>query len=266
MLKNQIDTQKTIHEIRVAILAEEPLGWGSGKHFFPEILNGYSWKKGNVSYKIRSEYIYDKDILKGKLDNSYFDVLLVPGGGIGDGEAVVKGFTFFPKVKKWKKKISDFIKNGGGYVGICGGAALFTDLVVDKNRKPTTFLERQYNKSSLNMSCVSSYYNYLATPLFYLFQNCHPERIGATAYVFSFAPGETKNGIKIFTGGVPIDFKINKNNPIFSDFPKNIERIRWWGGPALVLPKNLDRDVKILATYPEKEMSENGDISVEYQV
>ena len=25
--------------IKIAILAEEPLGWGSGKHYFPVILN-----------------------------------------------------------------------------------------------------------------------------------------------------------------------------------------------------------------------------------
>ena len=33
--------------IRIAILAEEPLRWGSGKHYFPVILNNYSWKINN---------------------------------------------------------------------------------------------------------------------------------------------------------------------------------------------------------------------------
>ena len=56
--------------IKVAILAEEPLGWGSGKHYFPVILDGYTWKVGNISYKFSTKYIFDKDILQGKLNVS----------------------------------------------------------------------------------------------------------------------------------------------------------------------------------------------------
>ena len=54
-----------------------------------------------------------------------------------------------------------------------------------------------------------------------------------------------------------MDFKIHKDNPIFSDFSNDSERIRWWGGPALIIPKKLDREIKILARYPEKEISED---------
>jgi len=245
------------HKIRVAILAEEPVGWGSGKHYFPIILDGYTWTKKNQSYIFSTEYVFDKDILKGKLNTTDFDVLVVPGGGVGDGQSIMKGFTFLPKVRKWKKNISKFIKDGGGYVGICGGTALITGLKKCQNKKPHTFLERQYNKSSLNVSCVFSFYNSLAFPLFYPFQKNHPEKIGATAYVFSFAPGETVDGVCIHTGGVPLDFQICKNHPIFSDFKHETDRIRWWGGPALIIPKNPDRDVKILAKYPIKDLSEN---------
>ena len=114
--------------IRVAILAEESMGWGSGKHFFPVILDGYTWDCEDIIYKFSTTYLFDKDILRGKLNTNDFDVLLVPGGGVGDGQAIMKGFTFLPKVRKWKKNISYFIKDGGGYVGICGGAALMTGL------------------------------------------------------------------------------------------------------------------------------------------
>jgi len=240
-------------KIKVAILAEEPISWGSGKHYFPIILNGYSWNNGNYSYKISTTYIFDKDILQGKLNVSDYDVLLVPGGGVGDGEAIVKGFNSFRKVKKWKENISRFIKDGGGYVGICGGAVLITGL----NKTPKTFAERQYNKSSLGISCVTSYYKDLAIPILYPFQRKYPEKIGAAGYVFSFAPGETTDGAQIYTGGVPIDFKICNDNPIFSDFSKEEERMRWWGGSALMIPENPDRDVKILARYPKEELSKN---------
>lgn len=243
--------------IKVAILAEEPLGWGSGKHYFPVILDGYNWTIGNTSYKISTNYIFDNDILNGKLNVSDYDVLLVPGGGVGDGESIVKGFNSLKKVKKWKERISNFIKDGGGYVGICGGTALITGLSTGLNKTPKTFVERQYDKSSLGISCVTSFYKNLALPLFYLFQKKYPEKIGAMGYIFSFAPGETIDGNFIYTGGVPIDFQICKDNPIFSDFSSKTERIRWWGGPALILPDKPDRDLTILARYPVKDFSKN---------
>lgn len=244
--------------IRVAILAEEPLGWGSGKHFFPIILQNYTWTIHKTIYTFNVKYIFDKDIVKGQLNTSEFDVLLVPGGGVGDGQAVMKGFVFLRKVRKWKKNISTFIKNGGGYVGICGGAALITDLTTG-DKKLRSFLERQYNKSSLGVSCVSSYYKSIALPIFYPFQKNYPEKIGALAYVFSFAPGETVDGIRIHTGGAPLDFQLCRDHPLFSDFSKDSERIRWWGGPALVVPEKPDRVVKILAKYPSQERADEKD-------
>jgi hypothetical protein len=249
-------TKKT-KTIKVAVLASEPLGWGSGKHYFPVILNGYSWETKDTIFSFTTEYIYDKDIRKGKLNISRYDVLLAPGGGVGDGQAVMKGFNSSFKVRKWKKEIRKFIEDGGGFVGICGGSAMFTDLDTGPGKKPTSFLERQYNKSGLGISCVKHYYKDLAFPLFYPFQRKHPEKIGATAYVFSFAPGETKDNKIIHTGGVPIDFIISKNNPIFSDYSGETLRIRWWGGPGLIIPESCDHEVKILASYPDKDISEN---------
>jgi hypothetical protein len=248
--------------IRVAVLAEEPLGWGSGKHYFPIILDGYTWKTGDMSYRFSTKYIFDKDILQGRLNVSEYDVLLAPGGGVGDGEAIVKGFNGLRKVRKWKKQIRSFIKDGGGYVGICGGAALITGLKTGSNKTPMTFYERQYDKSSFGISCVTSYYKDLVLPLFNLFQEKHPEKIGAMGYVFSFAPGKTLDGKYIHTGGSPMDFQICKDNSIFSDFPGETERIRWWGGPALVVPENPDREVKILARYPTKDLSENDSTNI----
>ncbi len=254
MKNNQVESNIKI--IKIAILAEEPLGWGSGKHYFPVILNNFSWKKEHQKYKFLSEYIYDKDIIKGKLNIDNFNVFLVPGGGVGDGEAIAKGFNIFRKIRKWKKQVQKFVEDGGSYVGICGGTALCTGLITGPGKKPTSFYERQYKKSSIGITCVNSYYKDLALPLFNLFQTKNPEKIGATGYVFSFAPGETTDGNFIHTGGVPIDFQINKDHPIFSDFPDNKLRIRWWGGPGLIIPDDCDREVSILARYPKKDFSE----------
>jgi hypothetical protein len=261
-IKNNKKNEIKVKIIHVAILAEEPLGWSSGKHYFPVILDSYSWTSQDISYKFSTTYIFDKDIIKGKLNISNYDVLLVPGGGVGDGQAIAKGFNSFRKVRLWKKNIANFIKEGGGYVGICGGAALITGLSLGLHKKPKSFTERQYNKSSLGISCVTSYYKNLAVPLFYPFQRRYPEKIGATGYIFSFAPGKTTEGLHIHTGGVPIDFQLCKDNPIFSDFTKKIERIRWWGGSSLIVPEKPDRELKILARYPEIDISENDDIKI----
>ncbi|MEM0492435.1 MAG: hypothetical protein QXS02_00530 [Candidatus Thermoplasmatota archaeon] len=243
--------------IRVAILAEQPLFWQTcALRFFPSILDNYTWHKDDKTYTMRTTFIYDKDIRKGELKKSNYDLLLIPGGGVGDGHSITKGFTFLPHIKKWKKQIQEFIKAGGGCIGFCGGASLITNLSTGENRKPTTFVERQYNKSSLGISCITSYYKHLALPLFYPFQRAHPENIGTTAYVFSFYPTETKDGRFIHTGGVPIDFKLNKKHPVFNDHHKDTERIRWWGGQALIVPDKPDREIHILAWYPPKELHE----------
>jgi hypothetical protein len=260
-INNHTEKNQEERLIRVAILAEEPLGWGSGKHFFPIILQNYTWTIHKKTYTFSVKYVFDEDIVKGRLNTSEFDVLLVPGGGVGDGQAVMKGFVSSGKARKWKKNISTFIKDGGGYVGICGGAALLTDLKT-ADKKPRSFLERQYHKSSLGVSCVSSYYKSIALPLFYPFQKSHPEKIGAIAYVFSFAPGETVDSVRIHTGGAPLDFQLCRDHPIFSDFSKDSERIRWWGGPALVVPEKPDRDVKILAKYLASEQTDGKDVKI----
>ena len=243
--------------IKVAILAEEPFFWGSRKFYHQIILDNYSWLADDTHYTISTKYIYDKDIKNGELNKSNYDTLLVPGGGVGNNEALTKGFNHLSSVKKFKQNIADFIKQGGGYIGICGGAALITDLKKDPGVKHKTITERLYNKSSLEVSCVSSYFKYLAFPLFYPSQYKHPEKIGNSAYSFTFTPGKTVDGKYIYAVGCPIDVEINKDNPIFSDFNKTKERIRWWAGQALLIKNKPNREVYILGKYPPIDLSEN---------
>ena len=252
-----LETNEKTHILNIAILAEEPLKWGSGKHYFPIILNNYTWSVDKKTYILKTDYVTDKDILEYKLNTTKYDVLLIPGGGVGDGECIAKGFSFLPKVKKWKKNITKFVKEGGGIVGICGGAALITELTTGPNRNPESLVERLYKKSAIGISVVKHFYKYLSMPIFYIMQRKYPERIGAMGYIFSFAPTDMKNGSFIHTGGIPIDFKIEKDNPIFSDVNQDSIRIRWWGGPGLVVPKNPDREIKILARFPNKDISDS---------
>lgn len=242
--------------IRVAVLASEPLGYGSGKHYFPTLLDGYGWSAGGRSYRFSARYVYDEDVSEGRVTNADYDVFLMPGGGVGDGEAVTKAMKLVPSVRRWRKALQDFVKAGGGYVGVCGGAALMTEL--DTGREaPHSLLERFYDASSLGLSCVKSYYNDLSLPLLTMMQRRFPERVGATSYVFSFAPGSTEDGKRIHTGGVPVDFVVDKNNPLFGDYQGDRMRMRWWAGPGLIVPMFPDREVKVLARYPNPDFSQD---------
>ena len=253
--KRQPSTQHK--QICIAILGAEPMFWTTcAKRFFTVILQNYQWTKNGTTYQFTIQILSDKEILRGELTVENFDALLIPGGGIGDGHSISKGFRLSLKTRRWKKKIQHFIQSGGGCIGFCGGASLITSLRTGLDRKPSTFVERQYNNSSLNVSCVTSYYRYLAFPLFYLFQYKYPERIGTTAYVFSFEPGITKDGKRIHSGGVPMDFQLDKKNPLFADYPKDTLRIRWWGGQALLTPEKPDRPLFIFARYPKIDLFE----------
>lgn len=256
-------TKKTSKTINVAILGAEPLFWTTcAIQFFQIILNGYQWTKNDTTYTIKTTLLSDKDILSGKLKVTSYEVLLIPGGGVGDGLSIMKGFNLSLRVQKWKKQIKNYVESGGSCIGFCGGTSLITSLTTGEHRKPTTFIERQYDKSSLHISAVTSYYKYLALPLFNLFQWKNPQKIGTTAYVFSFKPGETKDGIRINSGGTPLFFKVNKDHPIFADYPEDQLCIRWWGGPALVLPQKADRPISVIAHYPEKELHETEEIKI----
>jgi hypothetical protein len=242
-------------EIKIALLIAEPFFWKTNAPlFFKIILHNYTWTKNNNTYQFKLHEYSDKDIRNGKLISNDIDLLLIPGGGIGDGHSISKGFKLLPTTKTWKKNIQQYIKNGGGCLGICGGTSLITPLSTGETTKPTTFVERQYNKSSLDISEVYSYYKNLAFPLLYPFQYKHPENIGTTAYVFSYKPGITTNGTHLHTGGIPLDFTVDTTHPIFKDYPKKTLRMRWWGGPALIIPNQTKRSIQTIATYPKIEL------------
>ena len=257
-LKNQDVEDEPKRIIEVAMLGEEPIGWTSAKFMFPHILNGYEWEVGNRTYEMKVTEIFDKDILRGKLNTENFDVLLCPGGGVGDGESIVKGFSNFRRVKKWKEGIENFIKDGGGYSAYCGGVAMITD----QYKKPDTFLERQYDKSGIDVTCVSSYYNDVAMYLFYPLQKKYPEKVGAGCYIwfrdqrFEEYADDFEHIMNV-KSGASIDMPINKNHPIFDDCIKDTQRITWVGGPGLMFPEDPGRKIDVLGWYPNDGISDN---------
>ena len=239
--------------IKIALLAKTRLINSTDVIDFQNALTDYQWIAGNKKYIFNVTLVKDIDILLGKINTNNYDTIVVPGGSVGDGESFVR---CFPRVINhiWKRNLANFIKNGGGYYSVCGGTALITDL--DLDRPPRSFLEYAYEKSGLGVTWVKSHYKTIAFPFTCHFLLLPPDYVGVAAYVM-FSGWNTSDYAISHYSGVCLDCPIVKNNPIFDDFIENTRRIRWVGGPSLVIPENPDREVSVLAYYPALEMSDN---------
>jgi len=78
----------------------------------------YSWEENGTKYEIVPVVIGREEVIgKGKnsLTNENFDVFIVPGSA----RPYFDAYDF-----KWRLNVKKFVENGGGYIGICGGANL----------------------------------------------------------------------------------------------------------------------------------------------
>jgi putative intracellular protease/amidase len=97
---------QSIKPIRVALYSDK--GISSSSEQLQKGLNSYT--------DLKVTLLNAQDIAEGKL--SGFDLLIQPGGSGGaQGKALGE---------KGRDKVREFVKNGGGYLGICAGAYLAT--------------------------------------------------------------------------------------------------------------------------------------------
>jgi len=155
------------------------------------------------------------------LSTKNFDVLVIGASA----RQFIMGNNLF-----WKNAIKNFVKNGGGYVGICGGA----NVAAIKLNEIHTMKDLITQSGFLEIANV--------------YVNCqHDEE---WQYAWKEAMGEKGND-----AGLPLNVSINLSHPIFYGYNKSIRNIRWWGGPSL-LPANINsRDfgkVSPLAVYLEE--------------
>ena len=244
-------------EVKIAILCEEPMGWGSAKFVFIYLLDHYQWIVGNIKYVFDVTEIYDDDIITGKLTTSNFDVLVCPGGGVGDAEIMTKGYKNIPRIKKWHNNMNNYIESGGGYAGYCGGSTLMAKLA----DQPEPFLAKILKDGRIGASCFEEYHNYGLNPILSPLARWYPERIGNLAYLWFHEENKQDfNEIEDMLGlrtGVPLDVHISKDHPIFYDFCEDTTRVTWVGGPAFIPPDGSNVNYHILATYPEQDISDN---------
>lgn len=244
-----------VNVVHVAVLSIAEL-YESDTHNFIDILEGHQWKVGNRSYKFVTTVIFDEDILRGTLITENFDVLVIPGI-IGTFE-ISKHWLPNLKNKVWKKKISDFVKEGGGFYGSCSGASIAGDM----ENKPEAFSERMMKNSCLGISAANIQFH-MGLPIISQIRGYNPGALGISAYVMTYGFNRNNYSVRNHNGVCP-DVSINKGNPIFDDYIEATRKIRWTGGAAYVVPENPDRDITVLARFPEEEMSDNITTQIHY--
>jgi hypothetical protein len=245
---------ENIHDLRVALYAEDII-LSSGFDLFMTILNNYNWQVGDTMYRFVVSPLRDSDIYKGRLDIKNFDIFIMPGGGGGGYATITKAYTNIPRVHQWRQHIIDFIKNGGGFVAICGGTYFFLGL----DRKPKTAFEYYLNRSGLNVSAVKLNFLSYANPIFNQWLGYPPESIGHAAYLYY--TGWNQTGGPIFSG-IPLDVSLNRSHPVFRDYLTNTTRVRWISGPAYSISEHPDRIVSAVAWFPAQEISDNQSVRI----
>ena len=102
----------------------------------------YAWNDESMRYEMNVRRIDYKDVINGSLHN--YDVLVIGASGR----------QYFHALRpKWKQEVKKFVANGGGYVGICGGANIATK----GYEKPHHWLDFIINKAALGF--IDAYIN-----------------------------------------------------------------------------------------------------------
>ncbi|HDN95664.1 MAG TPA: hypothetical protein ENG71_01165 [Thermoplasmatales archaeon] len=102
----------------------------------------YAWYDNGTKYELKVKRIDFKDVINGSLEN--YDVLVIGASG----RQYFHGLS-----KKWRENVKNFVANGGGYVGICGGA----NIASKGYEHPKHWLDFVISKSALGF--IDAYVN-----------------------------------------------------------------------------------------------------------
>jgi hypothetical protein len=252
-----------VTEIRVAIYSDEIENedfhgpYGRTRYFMYAL--DYDWKVGDRSYHFITTLLPTKDLLRGELTTDNYDVLLYPPD-TADEKLFYTGFAMLPRNIIREKRVVNFIKEGGGYFGTCGGAIIAANMI----NRPKTLGERIMQKSCIGFSSLNLDFH-SAIPLLSQLLRQKPEAIGMTAYLFygSWNMSDMNNN---YHSGTCLDVTISRDNPIFDDYLEETRKIRWIGGTPLMIPDNPDPDsnISVLSKFPEEEISDNESTRIHY--
>ncbi|MCD6512764.1 MAG: hypothetical protein J7K61_04105 [Thermoplasmata archaeon] len=103
----------------------------------------YAWYENGTRYEMDVRRVDYQDIMNGSL--SSYSAMVIGASGRQYFE------SFFDD--RWKDRVKEFISNGGGYVGICGGANIATK----GYEKPRHWLDFVLNRAALGL--IDAYIN-----------------------------------------------------------------------------------------------------------
>ncbi len=226
--------------------------------YFVYALRNYSWIVGDTTYKFEIDLLNSKMLRRGKLTVENYDLMIYPPDQV-DNKSVNIISKYQPRIAIERRRITDFVEQGGGYFGTCAGGMLPGNTIND----PVSFVDYTWKAFCFGFSEVDCDHSQ-ATLLFSELRGLPPEALGyAGAYLWYSGWNQTDYASNYYAG-IPLDIPLNKDNPIFEDYIQDTCRIRWVGGPALVLPEDPVSEINVLARYPDQEFSDNESTDIHY--
>ena len=173
----------------------------------------YQWTQNNRTYRFYSTVIDEEDVLgygPNPLTNENFDVFVIG--------ASAKAYLFDGMNPDWKANVKKFVSNGGGYLGICGGA----NAASQGFENPENAFHRRVNKGVLGLANVYINDNFLGEWQYLL-------KIGFDAF---FRENITNSSYPSYVS-VNLSVEKNQDNAIFSTYDDNFRYIAYAGGPGM---------------------------------
>jgi len=192
-------------------------GWNN-RHFY-HIFN-YTWTSHNHTYRIQMTVVNADDV-RGQGNVTFsrdtFDLLLI---GASASSYLVDGVD-----AAWRNAVRSFVENGGGYVGICGGANAATQGF----EHPRNLFHLRVNQGVLGLTNV--YINdYFMGEWQYLI------KFGFDAFSRDF-----DNQTYPYYVSVNTSVTHSESNPIFSTYQGRYRDITYAGGPGMYPADSVDQ-------------------------
>ncbi|MEM1513509.1 MAG: hypothetical protein QXW78_05745 [Candidatus Thermoplasmatota archaeon] len=191
----------------------------------------YAWEENGIEYEIIAKRIDFRDVINGSLEN--YDILVIGASGRQ---------YFHGLIKKWKEEIKEFIANGGGYIGICGGA----NIASKGYEKPRHFFDFIINMACLEI--VDAYINDDQDEEWqYLWKEVGDSRIPIKNEIIPHPIFENLSYRYITYGGGPGMYGIKEAKPIavYAEEPMEVAPLHYWIWVGKWIPyKEIKTDIK----------------------
>jgi len=237
-----VNNMEELEEIEIKVAIYDSPIFRSPKNM-NKALN-YSWNIDDIKYTFKTTFISDKEIMgigKNKLTNDNYDVLII---GAESRQFLINQKMLFPNDReylglnsdRWINNIKEFIANGGGYVGHCGGANIASQGLLIKPDKASIF------------DILSLRIKHLGVANIYV----NDQQTEEWQYAWKIPLGNKETHV-----GVPIDLSVNQSHAIFNGYPYSLRNVLWFAGPSLLIGDAKDEmlgDIVPLAYYTEEPM------------